>query len=267
MRRLFCGWVETLNIKKENSGFKFSDDSFIVNFNYTDTLEKRFGVNPSIDFHIHGVATDPSSIVVGHSTHPEMPLKELIEQHFIKLEDPAKGLPGFEGLYAVEEALYRTNKHTADRIDEFYEELSAVSHIDKRLLGALNKERLLESIILNVQYATAHQSRVDPNSDDIFAFLDEERNNKLPYSESNAKYAVTQRFWFEQAQRTQRILENLEKQYGIQIPEGCHSILSYMEYIDYGHDQRKRNATWHISCYSDADRNKESYERTSNKKL
>lgn len=135
-----------------------------------------------------------------------------------------------------------------------YDDLSAVGHIDKRLLGALNEERLLGLIILNVQYATAHQSRVDPNADDIFAFLDEGRNNKLPYSESDAKYAVTQRFWYEQAQRTQGILENLEKQYGVQIPESCYSILSYMDYIDYGHDQRKRNATWHISCYSDADR-------------
>ncbi len=298
LRRLFCDWVETFNIKKENSGFRFSDDSFIVNFNYTDTLEKRFGVNPNNDFHIHGVATDPSSIVVGHSTHPEMPLKELIEQHFIKPEDPAKGLPRFEGLYAVEEALYRTDKHTADRIDEFcvslmkngvhiedieniyvlghslapadmdyfsfinaitrcgcnYEGLSAVGHMNQDFLASLNDERLLGWIILNVQYATAHRGRIDPNAEDIFEFLDAGRNDKMPYSEYAAKYAVTQRFWLEQAQRTQDILENLERRCGAQIPEGCHSILSYMDYIDYGHDQRKRNATWHISCYSDADR-------------
>lgn len=298
LRRLFCDWVETFNIKKENSGFRFSDDSFIVNFNYTDTLEKRFGVNPNNDFHIHGVATDPSSIVVGHSTHPEMPLKELIEQHFIKPEDPAKGLPRFEGLYAVEEALYRTDKHTADRIDEFcvslmkngvhiedieniyvlghslapadmdyfsfinaitrcgcnYEDLSAVGHMNQDFLAPLNDERLLGWIILNVQYATAHRGRIDPNAEDIFAFLDDGRNDKMPYSEYAAKCAVTQRFWLEQARRTQDILENLERRCGAQIPEGCHSILSYMDYIDYGHDQRKRNATWHISCYSDADR-------------
>ena len=224
LRRLFCDWVETFNIKKENSGFRFSDDSFIVNFNYTDTLEKRFGVNPNNDFHIHGVATDPSSIVVGHSTHPEMPLKELIEQHFIKPEDPAKGLPRFEGLYAVEEALYRTDKHTADRIDEFcvslmkngvhiedieniyvlghslapadmdyfsfinaitrcgcnYEDLSAVGHMNQDFLASLNDERLLGWIILNVQYATAHRGRIDPNAEDIFAFLDDGRNDKMP---------------------------------------------------------------------------------------
>lgn len=30
--------------------------------------------------------------------------------------------------------------------------------------------------------------------------------------------------------------------------------LGYMDYVDYGHDQRKRNASWHVSCFSDADR-------------
>lgn len=70
----------TFNIEEKNSGFRFPDDCFIINFNYTDTLEKRFGVKFKNDFHIHGVATDPESIVVGHSTHPEEPFKELIER-------------------------------------------------------------------------------------------------------------------------------------------------------------------------------------------
>ena len=30
--------------------------------------------------------------------------------------------------------------------------------------------------------------------------------------------------------------------------------MDYMDYVDYGHDQRKRNASWHVSCFSDADR-------------
>lgn len=298
LRKLFCDWVATFNIEEADSGYKFPDDSFVINFNYTDTLEKRFGVNQNNGFHIHGVATNPDSIVVGHSTHPEMPFKELIEHNIFKPEDPAKGLPRFDGLYAVEEALYKTDKHTADRIDELcvalmkngvhiedieniyvlghsfaqadmdyfafinaitrcgcnYNTLSAVGHIDQMLLRSLDEDRLLGLAMLNVQYATEHRKRIDPDAEDVFAALDEGRNNKISYPENLAKYAVTQRFWFEQAQRTQDVLEKLSKQYCVPIPDSCYSILGYMDYVDNGHDQRKRNATWHISYYSDSDR-------------
>ena len=42
---------------------------------------------------------------------------ELIERKIMEPLDPTKGLPRIDGLYAVEDALYRTDKHTADRID------------------------------------------------------------------------------------------------------------------------------------------------------
>ena len=99
--------------------------------------------------------------------------------------------------------------------------------------------------------ATHHRRRMLPSVEDIFA---NEDKDTLPYSERDAKDAVMQRFWLEQAGRTQNVLNELSKQYGVPIPEGCHSILDYMDYVDYGHDQRKRNASWHVSCFSDADR-------------
>ena len=299
IRRLFCDWVMTFNIEEKSSGFRFPDDCFIINFNYTDTLEKRFGVKSKNDFHIHGVATDPESIVVGHSTHPEEPFKELIERKIMEPLDPTKGLPRIDGLYAVEDALYRTDKHTADRIDalcvalmkngvhiedieniyilghsfaeadmpyfEFidavtrcgcnYEKLSAVGHIDLGLLQSFEEDGgdqfFLDFMVRNFQYATHHRMRMLPNEKDIFA---NEGKDTLPYSERDARDAVMQRFWLEQAGRTQNVLNELSKQYGVPIPEGCHSILGYMDYVDYGHDQRKRNASWHVSCFSDADR-------------
>lgn len=69
-----------------------------------------------------------------------------------------------------------------------------------------------------------------------------------------AKYAVTQRFWFEQASRTREVLDKLSKQYGVPVPDGCHSILEYMNDVDHGHDPRRKNAVWHISCHTDEDR-------------
>lgn len=298
LRKLFCDWVATFNIEEADSGFRFLQDSFVINFNYSDTLEKRFGVNPNNDFHIHGVAANPDSIVVGHATHPEKPFRELIDHNFIRPEDPAKGLPRLEGLYAVEEALYKTDKHTMDRIDELcvalmkngvhvedieniyvlghsfaqadmdyfsfinaitrcgcdYSSLSAAGHMDPELLYSLDDDRLLGLILLNIQYATEHKKRIDPRADDIFASLDEGRNHKLPYDEELAKYAVTQRFWFEQVSRTREVLDKLSKQYGVPVPDGCHSILEYMNDVDHGHDPRKKNAVWHISCHTDEDR-------------
>lgn len=302
LRRLFCDWVATFQIEEKESGFRFPEDSFIINFNYTDTLEKRFGVKPYNDFHIHGTAKEQDSIVVGHSTHPELPFQELIEHHFIRPEDPAKGLPRFDGLYAVEDALYRTDKHVADRIDALckafmkrgvhiediehiyvlghsfapadmeyfkymnaitkcgcdYDHLSAIGHLDQELVQSVlserGEDRLFGMILLNIQYAMEHRGRVNPEAEDIFADLDEGRNGKIAYDESLAKYAVTQRFWYEQSKRTGAVLEELSQKYAVPVPNGCHSVLGYMDYVDRGHDQRKRNAAWHISYYSDADK-------------
>ena len=136
-----------------------------------------------------------------------------------------------------------------------YEKLSAVGHINLGLLQSFEKDGgeqcFLDFMVRNFQYATHHRRRMLPSVEDIFA---NEDKDTLPYSERDAKDAVMQRFWLEQAGRTQNVLNELSKQYGVPIPEGCHSILGYMDYVDYGHDQRKRNASWHVNCFSDADR-------------
>mgnify|MGYP001492159320 CR=1 FL=1 len=43
--------------------------------------------------------------------------------------------------------------------------------MNQDFLASLNDERLLGWIILNVQYATAHRGRIDPNAEDILRFL------------------------------------------------------------------------------------------------
>lgn len=127
--------------------------------------------------------------------------------------------------------------------------MSAVGHIDLGLLQSFEDggdQFFLDFMVRNFQYATHHRMRMLPNEKDIFA---NEGKDTLPYSERDARDAVMQRFWLEQAGRTQNVLNELSKQYGVPIPEGCHSILGYMDYVDYGHDQRKRNASWHVSCF------------------
>lgn len=100
LRKAFCDWIGTVEIDAVDAGYRFGDNCLIVNFNYTDTLEKRFAVPSENIFHIHGAATDPDSIVFGHALHPQKPVKALY------------CLGGrFRGLYFIENALYETDKH------------------------------------------------------------------------------------------------------------------------------------------------------------
>lgn len=41
MRKIFSDWIATFNIQKGNSGYLFTDDCYIINFNYIDTVEKN----------------------------------------------------------------------------------------------------------------------------------------------------------------------------------------------------------------------------------
>ena len=307
LRRLFCDWVTTLNIDIKDSGYKFTNDCFVINFNYTDTIEKRFALSSSNVFHIHGSADDVASIIVGHSTHPEKPFKELIERHFIRSIFSEGELPRINGLYAVEEALYKTDKHTADNIDRLcvklmkkgihiedfeniyvlghsfaeadmdyfdfinsvtrcgcnFETISPTGHFDKGLLAALlsgeeiGEDILMNTIALNIEYAIQHRSHIVEHADDLFPeykVIDELLGDNQIRSKKEAEYAVKQRFWFEQAKRTHDVLEKLAKEYHVPVPKNCHSILGYMDYVDYGHDQRRRNPTWYISYHSEDDK-------------
>ena len=99
----FCDWISTIQIDKKDTGYHFGDNCLFINFNYTDTLRKRFQVDETREYHIHGEATDKDSIIFGHSTHPEYPLPQLYRMG-----------GRFRGLYYVEEALYNADKHVED---------------------------------------------------------------------------------------------------------------------------------------------------------
>lgn len=101
----FCGWIATISIQEGDAGYRFGDNCIFINFNYTDTLQKRFGVNEMREFHIHGEATDKKSIVFGHNQHPQEP-----EQIFATMGGR------FLGLHFVDEILYETDKQCQDNI-------------------------------------------------------------------------------------------------------------------------------------------------------
>lgn len=306
LRTLFCNWVTSLNICKMDSGYQFPDNCYFINFNYTDTLEKRFGVDSRDDYHIHGSAEEVDSIIVGHSSHPETAFRELIEHHFIKSVNSGT-LPRLEGLYAVEEALYQTDKHVEDNIDYLckamvqrgvhiedfeniyvlghsfgepdvgyfsyldkvtrcgcdYDRLSAAERLDKKLFASIcNPDEdaaeavLMEMIRLNMEYAAHHRERVFSDLPSLYPELDQlDEKNGIQYCLEEAAKAVKQRFLFEQAGRTQKVLNELAQIKGLRgVPEGCHSAFGLADYADMGHEQRRRNATWHISYFTPSDK-------------
>ena len=100
LKEAFCDWISTITVEEKAPDFRFGKNCLFVNFNYTDTLEKRFGVPHENVFHIHGEASRKNSIVFGHSMHPQLPVESLYD------------FGGrFRGLYFVEKLLYETDKH------------------------------------------------------------------------------------------------------------------------------------------------------------
>lgn len=101
----FCCWISEIEIDQKNTDYQFGDNCYFINFNYTDTLEKRFGIDPTKIFHIHGEAKDKKSIVFGHNSHPQQPISSLNK------------LGGrFRGLYYADRLLYETDKQCQENI-------------------------------------------------------------------------------------------------------------------------------------------------------
>lgn len=191
LREIFCDWVASIHISEEEPKYHFGENTLFINFNYTDTLLKRFGVKEVNEYHVHGSALDQASIIVGHSTHPELPYEPLRRW---------KDKPRLQGLYYIEEFLYHADKHVEDnymklrvfcalhgvRIEDIKKiyvlglgfgnaDLGYIKHLIHTTEGIqenpesdLNENELYyldgldyeEEMLLNMQYAGSHRERV-----------------------------------------------------------------------------------------------------------
>lgn len=120
LRRAFGDWIKSILIEDKDIGYRFDDSCYFINFNYTNTLEKRFQVDEGNVNYIHGDFSDTESIVFGHSKHPEIAFPELMEQRFTHRIGGGKS-KRLRELYLVEEVLYETDKHVQDNIDDLCE--------------------------------------------------------------------------------------------------------------------------------------------------
>ncbi len=314
LQRGFSEWIASISIDKKDTGYIFDDSCYFINFNYTDTLEKRFSVDDGNVYYIHGDFTDPETIIFGHSTHPETAFPELMEQKLVRRIGGGKS-KRLEELYLIENALYESDKHVQDNIDDLCEfmtldglhieditDIYVLGHsfgdpdyeyfnflvkatqvgVDLNKLSSLWKvrnigienmteEELLEWIQLNILYATQHRQR-DLKKKDI-RFPKEEMMEEILFGRNNvytdgkgcvheveeaslkAQEAVHKRFLMEQAVRTKTVIEDLCGLKKIsKLPPECYSVLGAADYIDGGHDKRLLNAKWHISHFSDSDK-------------
>ena len=313
LQKLFGGWISEIKISKVETERNIFDQCYFINFNYTGTLEKRFGVDSKYDYHIHGEYDDPEDIIFGHSTHPEMALPELMEQKFGHSVFGGKS-KRLMGEYLIEDVLYETDKHVQDNIDdlctfmslsrvhienisdiyvlghsfanpdyEYFEFLQNVTRKDTDMNSTsaiwklqqycdhheLDEDKLFRLIELNIMYALHHRTRDLKKPDLPFPKMDEFEKDMqhhgyapIPTDEKSEKEAVRLRFLFEQSERTNEclreycILKGLDKERTEQALKNHRSVLSLAAYLDGGHEERTANAHWHISYYSEDDKDR-----------
>lgn len=229
----FSEWVCNIRINKEDSGYIFPENCFVINFNYTDTVIQRFGVQEKNISYIHGNAHDKASIVVGHSTHPETAFPFL------------KRFGGrFEGLFYIEQALFESDKHVDDNYNclsidialqtgamiEDIKNVYVLGHsfgnadygyfrhlahemngkdedpfeeFDDKVLNLLLKCDEEEFMFLNINYAVSHSERVD-GSVGLGGFAGFSKiSSRLPRGKQKEleKAAVRARYLMEQSYR------------------------------------------------------------------
>ncbi len=105
IREAFCSWISTISIEKQIPEYQFGKNVFFINFNYTPTLQKRFGVDEFNVYHIHGDLSDKKNIIFGHSGHPQMPEYSLYKHG-----------GSLRSLYMIEKLLYETDKQVEENI-------------------------------------------------------------------------------------------------------------------------------------------------------
>lgn len=109
LRESFHDWILQLNPPSRHRKviFKYSDAIFI-NFNYTDTLEKLYGIHPQKILHIHGyIGSEDDEFVLGHGKS----YNELQQINSINIPEPPKDLSSEELADYYEDVSYGQELH------------------------------------------------------------------------------------------------------------------------------------------------------------
>ena len=262
----FRNWVNSLKIEKTpKSNIKFKDNCIFINFNYTPTLQYLFGVNDDDVIHIHGEASDKKSIIVGHSNHPHEP-----EDFFIRFGCR------FYGLYVVEGLLLETDKQVRTNITELCLDLSLTGVMAEDIkdvyvlghsLGQADYEyfRFLKSATsLKSEYekeAKINLEKYNPDEDLQLRISyaikkyggDPTRQEPITKKE---KLAILKKYLYEQSIVDDKITKvhmgMLRKIFKNKLKS---KETSFKSINMLSSNKRKQDAVWHISCFSENDKN------------
>lgn len=106
--KAFKEFILSVNYPADITGkkLKLDPDGYYISFNYTNTLERYYGIAPDHILYIHNKATDPNAVLIlGHGIKPE----------YFKEKEPVPP----EGL--TSEEIYDWNQRMADNYDHSYE--------------------------------------------------------------------------------------------------------------------------------------------------
>lgn len=256
LREAFCDWIATITIDEKEPNYLFGDNCLFINFNYTDTLFKRFRVQDTDEFHIHGKASDKKSIIFGHSLHPQLPEKFLSLLH-----------GRFHGLSLIENILYETDKHVRDNINFLcmFLALHGTRVEEIRNIYVLGHSMGLPDIEYFSFLANATRvhtpEELETNNDELSEKIDplNELNLRLQYVinrwgynlddeliDPEQKKAVARQFELEQKTRDQVFQKEVLKIFKKRVSKNSPKTAKTHEIIP-----RAEDATWHISCRSD----------------
>lgn len=121
-------WVESIDTKKD-AVYKINKDSVFLTFNYTDTLESVYRIDPDNIKHIHGyVKNKKEELVIGHCNQKvisyALEKKKEAEINFIDFE-----ISTFDRVLKYCDATLKRTSRIIDENADFFKSLSNVNEV------------------------------------------------------------------------------------------------------------------------------------------
>lgn len=128
LKKVFTAWINSIKCtidKPINKDCFFNGDCFILNFNYTKTVERNFEITPTQIYHIHGISD--GDIIFGHKPTNEINalMARYRNSYYDNEEDVIEYPPLYEtSLHFTNEFVAGLEKPTAKMIKAMHAELS-----------------------------------------------------------------------------------------------------------------------------------------------
>lgn len=170
LREHFADWVRQLEIPL-HAPFPvrcIDPNSSFLNFNYTSTLQRIYGVPDNNILHIHGSAADHTSkIVLGHGWDRQ---RSELRSRFVDEETDVRVAGGFELIDELLAETFKPTKEILARNKAFFEDLSAVTEVFVLGHSLAQVDEPYFSAVLDHVESNAHWT-VSFHSDEVATWL------------------------------------------------------------------------------------------------